>query len=235
MRTSYEPAYQPAIDQIRAAFTDEITSLGGTITEVFDDGHRLVVRAVLGPGAELRPLDKVTSGVAIRVVGSEIVVHPYVLRQVCTNGAIIVHAVESRRFERTESSEVVSSTYESAATLRDVEEAVRACASESAFNATIEAMRTAMTMDADVMWLFSALTNLPETAQATVLPEILDRLRGGGDPSAFGLMNAVTSVARDTDDPGTRWALEAMGGSIPARPRRPSAASAISAGSRVVE
>jgi len=231
MRTSYEPTYQPAIDQIRAAFTDEITSLGGTITDVFDDGHRLVARAVLGPGAELRPLDKVTSGVAIRVVRSEIVVHPYVLRQVCVNGAIIVHAPESRRFERTEATEIAPSTFESAATLRDVEEAVCACASERAFNAALEAMRTATTMDADLMWLFSALT----TAQAVVLPEILDRLKRAGDPSAFGLMNAVTSVARDTDDPETRWALEAIGGSIPARPRHPSAAPAASATSQIVE
>jgi hypothetical protein len=235
MRTSYEPTYQPAIDQIREAFTDVITSLGGTVSEVFDDGRRMLARAVVATTEELRPDDRVTAGVAVRVVGPEIVVHPYVLRQVCANGAIIVHALESRRFERIETIEVVSSTYESAVALRNVEEAVRGCADEHAFSAAAEAMRSAMTMDADVTWLFYALRALPRTVQAQVLPEILDRLTAGGDPSAFGLMNAVTSVARDTDDPETRWALEAIGGSIPARPRHPSAAPAVAAGRRIAE
>jgi hypothetical protein len=40
-------------------------------------------------------------------------------------------------------------------------------------------------------------------------------------------MNAVTSVARDTRDPETRWRLEELGGAIAARlPRAPKAAPA---------
>src|SRR5262249_34310109 len=153
--------------------TDAITSLGGTVSEVFDDGRRLLARGVLATTEELRPDDRVTAGVAVRVVGPEIVVHPYVLRQVCTNGAIVVHALESRRFERIESIEGVSSMYEPAVTVRNVEEAVPACADEHAFTAAARAMRSAMTMDADVTWLFYALGGLPQHLQAQVLPEIL--------------------------------------------------------------
>ncbi len=36
------------------------------------------------------------------------------------------------------------------------------------------------------------------------------------DRSAFSLMNAVTSVARDQDDPEVRWQLEELGGGVPA-------------------
>ena len=45
----------------------------------------------------------------------------------------------------------------------------------------------------------------------------------GSDRNRFGLMNAVTSVARDTRDPDARWRLEELGGGIGARlrPRRP--------------
>jgi hypothetical protein len=37
----------------------------------------------------------------------------------------------------------------------------------------------------------------------------------GPDQSAFGVLNAVTSLARDTRDPETRWQLEELGGALP--------------------
>jgi len=48
------------------------------------------------------------------------------------------------------------------------------------------------------------------------LPMIYGRFAASDDRSAFGLMNAVTSVARDTEDPAIRWSLETIGGSMPA-------------------
>jgi hypothetical protein len=49
-----------------------------------------------------------------------------------------------------------------------------------------------------------------------MLGDILDRFTKGSDRSRFGLMNAVTSLARDTRDPELRWRLEELGGAIPA-------------------
>jgi hypothetical protein len=46
--------------------------------------------------------------------------------------------------------------------------------------------------------------------------EIVRRFRDAGDRTAFGLMNAVTSIARDQDDPEVRWQLEKLGGGVPA-------------------
>jgi hypothetical protein len=56
---------------------------------------------------------------------------------------------------------------------------------------------------------------------AATLGMILQRFNRAKDRSAYGLMNAVTSVARDTTDPEIKWRLESLGGSIPAlkRPR----------------
>lgn len=42
------------------------------------------------------------------------------------------------------------------------------------------------------------------------------RFFGEADLSRIGLMNAVTSVARDTRNPEMRWGLEKLGGEIPA-------------------
>ena len=61
------------------------------------------------------------------------------------------------------------------------------------------------------------------------MARIMDQFFGGGDRSRFGLMNAVTAVARDEADPEVRWGLEELGGGIacPApgpAPRKPAAA-----------
>jgi hypothetical protein len=43
---------------------------------------------------------------------------------------------------------------------------------------------------------------------------ILDRQTTGGDPSAHGVFNEFTSLARDSNDPDRRWGLEAAGGEL---------------------
>jgi hypothetical protein len=52
---------------------------------------------------------------------------------------------------------------------------------------------------------------------AHLLPQILERFAMSRDQSAFGVMNAATSLARDTRDAPTRWKLEQLGGTIPSR------------------
>jgi len=51
---------------------------------------------------------------------------------------------------------------------------------------------------------------------AEVLEQIAGRFLRERDRSAFGLMNAVTSLARDTREPEMRWRLEEFGGGVPA-------------------
>ncbi|MHC4275561.1 MAG: hypothetical protein ACYSUR_18110, partial [Planctomycetota bacterium] len=46
---------------------------------------------------------------------------------------------------------------------------------------------------------------------------VMGRFDRQPDRSSFGLMNAVTSVARDTPDRDTRWRLEEAGGGMLAR------------------
>jgi len=60
----------------------------------------------------------------------------------------------------------------------------------------------------------ASLSRLPEELRGRMLEEVMRRLFKGGDLTAFGLMNAVTSLARDTQDPDTRWRLEELGGGL---------------------
>jgi hypothetical protein len=134
---------------------------------------------------------------------------------VCANGAIIAHATESRYLAPTDFQ--LDSEDALVAALR---EAVQACCAEDAFERAADEMSSSIKSDFDLaLTLMPVLSRLPPKIAAEVLPAILDRFYEGGDVSQFGFMNAVTSVARDTRDPETRWDLEEIGGGIPAKLR----------------
>jgi hypothetical protein len=246
--------YLPTTRAIRAAFEQEIAALGGAVRDAYDDGERLFLRAVLAPEDEVRPGDTVQGGVALRAAGPEVLVHPYTFRQVCTNGAIRAHALETRQVARTATArETVAgpAAYEADVALAALGDAVRACAAPEAFARGVDEMRSATEVDADhALMLLPMLAQLGARMGVQLGPEfeaqferlfarrVLARFDGGDprveprvdpfdavgrprDRSVFALVNAVTSVARDTRDPEARWRLEALGGVMPARlPRR---------------
>ena len=221
MSTTDGLEYLPATRDIRDVFADEITSIGGTVPDVYDDGTRLFARAVLPADSEVRPGDHVRAGVAVRVAGAAICVHPYTFRQICSNGAIAAHALQTRRLERVRSTGISVPAYEASVALVDFRLAVQACASHEAFTTVANEMRSAAEVDADLfLHLLPTLTSMPDSMTERLLPLIVERFTLGRDRSAFGLLNAVTSVARDTRDPETRWRLEELGGTMPAHLER---------------
>jgi hypothetical protein len=195
---------------VHTLFADEVQAAGGTVTDTFDDGLRLFARSVLPAAAEVRPGDRVQGGVAIRACEGQVWVHPYVFRQVCRNGAIVAHAVQTRHLADLDS--LPAEEAEEA-----VREAVRACCAPEAFTAAAGEMRAAVGANIDaVLNLMPFLSRLGAPHRNQVLAEIISRYFRDGDQSRFGLMNAVTSLARDTRDPELRWRLEEFGGGIPA-------------------
>jgi hypothetical protein len=52
------------------------------------------------------------------------------------------------------------------------------------------------------------------TLPKSLWSEITRRYDQAGDSSAYGLMNAITAVARDERDPETKWRMEELGGGI---------------------
>ena len=212
------PTYLPTPTDIRQAFAEEIASLGGKVTHAYEDSDRFFARAVLASDAEIRPGDRVHGGVAVRAGGSSLEVFPYTFRQVCSNGAIAAQALEGRRLERVEGIAVAAPSYEAGVVCTDLRLAVRACAAPEAFATTTDQMRAATQTEANVtLNLLPFLAGLPGSMAQHWLPRILHRFSRDGDRSVFGMMQAVTSVARDVRDEETRWRLEQLGGSIPAR------------------
>lgn len=211
-------ALLPTTDEIKATFSAEIVLAGGTVSNSIDDGGRLYLRSVLPLALEVKPSDRIQGGVALIATDAEIRVHPYVFRQVCSNGAIMPRAIRTRRIDRL----AQDAPAETVAAVRiDLREAVRACSAREAFDASTEQMRSAAETQADMaMMMMSILTRL-ETSHQDQLQAILMNFFSAQDRSVFGMVNAVTSVARDARDPAVRWRLEELGGGIAARALAP--------------
>jgi len=213
------PTFLPSTAQLQELFNREIAAAGGTVSDTYNDGRRLFLRAILPQVREVRSRDQVQGGVALRATDCQIQVHPYLFRQVCRNGAIMAQSLQTRLVQRLEETPFAApAEYEVAEILAEVQEVVRACCDREVFAANAEQMRSAVDLDADLL-----LTMLPHLLQRAeilgtdVFPQILDRyLSGAEGQSAFGLMNAVTALARDTQDPELRWGLEELGGGVPA-------------------
>src|SRR6266404_2686631 len=80
-------------------FSEEVGMAGGFVSDTFRDAARLFLRSVLPGVREVRPGDNLQAGVALRATAGEVWVHPYVFRQICRNGAIIAHALQTRHID----------------------------------------------------------------------------------------------------------------------------------------
>jgi hypothetical protein len=198
--------------EIKDIFAEEVEAAGGRMSDVFDDGARIFLRAVLAGEKQVQPRDRIQGGVAVRATSEEIKVHPYVFRQVCSNGAIRAHALESRQIRQ-----VDFPTEDQAEVGRALREAVQVCCCEDAFAQGLAEMRSARgASEVDL-----ALTMMPFLARIiqgaesqSIVAAILDQFFMERDHSRFGMMNAVTSVARNTQNPEVRWRLEEIGARI---------------------
>jgi len=205
--------------EIREVFADEVEAAGGTMSDVFDDGARIFLRAVLTGEKQVQPGDRVQGGVAARATSEAIWVHPYVFRQVCSNGAIRAHAIQTREIRQ-----VDFSSAEQSQVVYALREAIRACCCQEAFAQGAAEMRSARELsEVDLaLTMMPALARMIQGAQAqAIMTTIMERFFADQDQSRFGLMNAVTSVARDARDPEIRWRLEKFGGGIGAELTRP--------------
>lgn len=208
-RSRTMPPYQPQTTAaIKTLFSEEITHLGGTVVNAFDDGKRLFLRATLPRFREVAREDTVQCGVALRVVEEEIRIHPYVFRLICKNGAIMAHALQTREIENRGAQPTERFTAELSA-------AIQACGSEAAFSQSAEQMRSAQEREADmVLNLMPYLTERDSPIPQDKVLDMMAQFISSGRRSRYDLMNTFTAAARDIDDPALRWDMEEWGGGI---------------------
>jgi hypothetical protein len=93
--------------------------------------------------------------------------------------------------------------------------AIQMCCSEELFTAAAEQMRQARDMQPDIaLSLMPHLGRLSRNQIERVMDVVFNQWAKSTDRSRFGLMNAVTALARDTADPEARWRLEELGARI---------------------
>jgi len=211
-------SYVPTTSEIALAFADEIAGLGGSVSESFDDGSRLFLRAQLSAEREVSPGDALKAGVALRTVGPTVSVHPYIYRRVCSNGAIAAQVTGTRQILRVE---FVTATEFVAAALDEIRLTVRQCAEPAVFAKTASGVKFARNVLAEAMIsALPILERVPADHREHIIAMLAREFENASDGSYYGVMNAITAVARETSDPETKWQLEEFGGSIPALARR---------------
>jgi hypothetical protein len=196
-----------ATNDILTVFNEEITGLGGRVSEAFQDDRRLFARSILHREDEVRRGDRVQGGVALKATGEGVWLYPYVFRLVCKNGAILAQTIDSRFVDvfQQEPDEAEES----------IRECVVACAAPHVFENAVHGMRSACAIQVDMaLSLMPFLSRFPGGLSNRFLSDIMNRFFSDRDHSQFGLANAITAVARDTRDPDARWKLEEFGGGI---------------------
>jgi len=195
-------------DKVLQVFTDELAARQGKITDTFNDGRRLFCRSTLPRADQVRPGDGFHAGIAIKATDQQICVYPYTFRLLCQNGAIRAQSVGSLCIEGLDQLQPYP-------TLMHIREAIEACSAPEVFADTMTRMRTIASTQVDMMLNFAAYFSMhPCKTAAEMMSKILDRFFEEKDQTQFGLANAITSLARDTSDPQTRWDLEELGGGL---------------------
>jgi hypothetical protein len=189
-----------AIQQSFAAFAE---ANGTTVDLALADDAMMIARCVLPTPFEVRPGDTMKGGVAVRGTLEEVEVRPYLFRLVCTNGAIMMKSAAG------------STVATAVCTESWLQDALAAAGSREAIEASVSQVRTFANSTFDRAFMFATFMRRMRGIDQGTLLEIVRRMTGEGS-TGYALMNAITSVARDTPDPQTRWRLEAAGGAIPA-------------------
>ena len=206
--------YLPVSNDIEAIFRETIGSHGGVVSNCVEFQTQLFMRSTTPRVLEVRPQDFVQGGVALRVVADEIDICPYVFRQVCRNGALMPMALESFHVQR---ADFAAPTDEINAVLEELRQVLQWCLDPSILDTTTNQMqlasRTELAADAEVL---EGLPDVVGISHRELRRQIVRRLRMERDWTVYGLMNAVSSLARDTQDPSVRWDLEELGGGVPA-------------------
>ncbi len=89
------------------------------------------------------------------------------------------------------------------------------CIQEQDFEGYVEKIKRARGLFPDPrLTLMPHLSRLPADQASQILEDTHRRFAKGADESRYGLINAVTSLARDTRNPELRWSLETIGGAL---------------------
>ena len=197
------------LNDVERIIREEAGAQGGYVHELISDEQRLYARTINEPILEVVPKDTVQSGFAVRVDRTDVWVRPYVFRQVCWNGAIVATSAEAEEFDLA----VIGSIEHQERHLREL---VTAAGNAKAFHREVQRLTDLQTRPVDrAMMLMTMMQTHNKYVTDAELLDVLDQFETE-EPTAWGVMNAVTAVARRTENPERKWRLEEFGAMVPA-------------------
>jgi len=205
----------PTLDTILSIFREETALLGGEEYQPFQDGDILIVRSIFSLESDVRPGDTIRAGLGLFASETDIQVYPYTFREVCKNGAVSANTMACHQLLRQETWQADTGEQRDCDIERELREVIKQMAEPALFHEWINNMKASTNFMADLVLML-----LPAFDEMDIPPkhliDLIRRFYDGDDQSGYGLMNSVTSVARDEPDPENRWKLESIGGQIPA-------------------
>lgn len=192
-------------DKIESLITDLLKSHNATLfTKVDNEKHRYI-RAILPQKIIVSPNDQINYGVALKIYKkNKIEIGPYLYRIVCENGVFISHERYSR--------EITVDGLADFEIKSQILEAMEKCCSRNAFNYTRKYILESLQTPANLRLIFHRLSHFTQWSQRTsVYNHIIRRMDTLDQPTKYDLMNAITSLARDTIDPDLKWNLQKLG------------------------
>jgi len=211
-------SYAPSCDQINNLFQEVALSRNGILRRHYITDNILIARAhsLKGLTDDVTPGDRIDGGIAIRVSGPQISVHSFTMREVCKNGAIAATTHLNKRMLRVNDEEFNAGS--KLMCLSELREMLIVCSSPEAFSQNIRQMRRLQNIQIDTaINMSSHLEEAMKDFGDAIIASVLKEFFGQEDMSLYGVMNAITAVARKTSDPQKKWDLEELGGGIGAR------------------
>lgn len=202
-------------------FAEATEAYGGVIARDNEiRGKRFLASTFRGIEKAITRNDAIQGGLALELSGREAKLYSYTLRLVCSNGLISTLSEEEEEFTWYRETEFEEAIYRKYAELETTASQVAGLYRESQQQRADErlwqhVLSSLNQLQADTRWmdfLFIAIGeegrrrrfNRPENRHAGPETEI----------SRFGLVNAVTAMARDTQEPELRWQMEKLGGEL---------------------
>ena len=202
----------PPMQEIRNVATEEVVALGGKVHASFEDERRIYLKYLFPLVRDVRPNDTVQAGITVAAIDKDLLIAPFALRFVCQNGVIIPLASMSNRLERLSS---WASHPQRVAFMSKLRQDIRDVSNGKRFLAIVDLMKSATIFTIDgPSELMCTISAYAEVQMENRYEKIMKRYEAEADRSRYGLMNAVTSVARDERDPDMQWRLEELGGGI---------------------
>ena len=192
-------------EEIFEAFSETLGEYQGKILRVYQHEYFLTIRSLIPVDGKVAKGDSFRQGVALRANWDSIEVCPFVHREVCQNGTIVPIGFSRVSTDRNEDKDWA---------IVQLKKGLMQCFHPATFAESLHQFKESTTRPLPGEFnLVEFLSKNKMRMSRRKLERFAELLRQE-ERNDYGLMNALTALARDEKDPFFRWDLELLGGQV---------------------